>query len=114
MMILVKHILFVCVHNSGRSQMAQALLNAMASGKAVADSAGTQPAEHVNPVVAQVMREVDFEIAEQRPKMITIEMMETADRVISMGAAFRNRALPAWFRWKTGTWMTLKGSPWKT
>jgi arsenate reductase len=85
MMTLVKRVLFVCVRNSGRSQMARAFFNAITSDTAVADSAGTQPAEQVNPVVAQVMREVGFEIAGQKPKMLTLEMMEAADRVISMG-----------------------------
>jgi arsenate reductase len=80
-----KRILFVCIHNSGRSQMAEAFFNHLAENKASAFSAGTQPASEVNPVVVQVMREVGIDISSQKPKMLTLEMMESADRVITMG-----------------------------
>jgi arsenate reductase len=80
-----KQVLFVCVHNSGRSQMAEAFFNQLGGGKAIADSAGTQPADQIDPIVAYVMREAGLDITRQRPKVITQEMMENADRVISMG-----------------------------
>jgi arsenate reductase len=81
----MKHILFVCVHNSGRSQMAEAFFNHYSRDKVAATSAGTQPAAQVNPTVVQVMREVGIDISRRTPKGLTLEMMESADRVISMG-----------------------------
>lgn len=81
----MRKILFVCVHNAGRSQMAEALFNQMAKGKAKGFSAGTQPAGKVNPVVVEAMREVGIDISRQKPKLLTIEMLECVDRVITMG-----------------------------
>jgi len=82
---LSKTVIFVCIHNSGRSQMAEAFFNRMAKGKALALSAGTQPADKVNPVVVAVMREMGIDISDNRPKMLTLEMVEKADRMITMG-----------------------------
>lgn len=65
--------------------MAEAFFNQLAKGKAVAISAGTQPAAQVNSTVVAVMREVGIEIGEQKPKLLTLEMLESADRVITMG-----------------------------
>jgi protein-tyrosine-phosphatase len=81
----MKKILFVCVHNAGRSQMAEAFFNQMAKRKAKAFSAGTQPADKVNPVVVQAMREVGVDISRRKPKLLTLKMMENVDRVITMG-----------------------------
>jgi arsenate reductase len=81
----MKKILFVCVHNSGRSQMAEAFFNNYAGGKAQAFSAGTQPASHTDSTVSQAMKEIGIDISSQRPKMLTLKMMEDADRVITMG-----------------------------
>lgn len=81
----MKTILFVCVHNAGRSQMAEAFFNLLAKGKARGLSAGTQPADKVNPVVAEAMREVGIDISGNRPKILTTEMIEKADRMITMG-----------------------------
>ena len=81
----MKTILFVCVHNSGRSQMAEAFFNQMAKGKAWAYSAGTQPADTVNPIVVEAMREVGIDISSNKPKALTIEIVEKADRMITMG-----------------------------
>jgi arsenate reductase (thioredoxin) len=81
----MKTILFVCVHNSGRSQMAEALFNQIAEGKGQAISAGTQPGDSVNPVVVEVMKEVGIDISGNEPKMLTLEMVEKADRMITMG-----------------------------
>lgn len=80
-----KAVIFVCVHNSGRSQMAEAFFNQMAKGKAFAVSAGTQPANNVNPLVVEAMREVGIDISGNKPKMLTLEMVEKADRMITMG-----------------------------
>lgn len=90
----MRKILFVCVHNSGRSQIAQGFFNALADGRAAADSAGTQPADRVNPTVVQVMREVGIDINRRKPKMLALEMMEKADRVIFMGCGVK-RSCPA-------------------
>jgi len=81
----MKKVLFICVHNSGRSQMAEAFFNQMAPGKAVAVSAGTKPAAQVNSTVVTAMREVGIEIGDKRPKLPTAEILESVDRVITMG-----------------------------
>jgi len=81
----MKTILFVCIHNSGRSQMAEAFFNQRAKGKAQAYSAGTQPADKVNSVVVEAMKEVDIDISHNKPKMLSIDMAEKADRMIAMG-----------------------------
>ena len=65
--------------------MAEAFLNQMAKGKAMAYSAGTQPADNVNPVVVEAMREVGIDIGGNKPKGLTLEMVEKADRMITMG-----------------------------
>ena len=80
-----KTVLFVCVHNSGRSQMAEAFFNKLAGGKAQALSAGTQPAAEVNPVVIEAMREAGINISGNKPKMLTMDMVEKAERMITMG-----------------------------
>lgn len=81
----MKKVLFVCVHNSGRSQMAEALFNHLAKDRAIAGSAGTKPSLHLNPVVIEAMLEAGIDIRSQRPKPLTLEMLEEADRVITMG-----------------------------
>lgn len=81
----MKTVLFVCVHNSGRSQMAEAFFNRLAGGKARAISAGTQPSETVNPVVVRAMLEAGLDISRERPKLLTSEMLNEAERVITMG-----------------------------
>lgn len=80
-----KTIVFVCVHNSGRSQMAEAFFNQIAQGKAFAISAGTQPGDKVNPVVVEAMQEIGIDISSNKPKMLTMEMVEKADKMITMG-----------------------------
>ena len=77
--------LFVCVGNAGRSQMAEAFFNQAAGGKARAISAGTRPASAVDPRTIEVMREVGIDISGNKPKALTMEMLEQADRVITMG-----------------------------
>ena len=81
----MKTVLFICVHNSGRSQMAEAFFNQMAIGRAKAISAGSQPADKVNPTVVKVMREEGLDISRNKPKLLTIEMMEGTDKAITMG-----------------------------
>ena len=78
-------ILFVCVHNAGRSHIAASLLNTLSDGKAFALSAGTMPAEHVHPEVVDAMREIGLDLGDATPQVVTEEMLEGADRVITMG-----------------------------
>jgi len=77
--------LFVCIHNAGRSQIAEALFNAYAGGKAVATSAGVEPVAALNLNVIAAMREAGYDISAQRPKLLNDEMIESADHVITMG-----------------------------
>jgi arsenate reductase (thioredoxin) len=81
----IQKVLFICTHNSGRSQMAEAFFNHAAGGKATAVSAGTQPAEMINPGVAAAMREIGIDISKNKPKLLTIDMVNGADRAIVMG-----------------------------
>jgi arsenate reductase (thioredoxin) len=81
----MKTVLFVCVHNSGRSQMAEGFFNHLAGGRARAVSAGTNPADSVNPDVVEAMREVGIDISGNRPGPLTDEMLDGADKVVSMG-----------------------------
>jgi arsenate reductase len=90
----MKKVLFVCVHNAGRSQMAEAFFNEMVKGRAKGLSAGTRPSKKVNPVVVKAMREVGIDISCRKPKMLTFEMLEDADRVITMGCSVE-KACPA-------------------
>jgi arsenate reductase len=77
--------LFVCLHNAGRSQMSQALFERAAEGRHRALSAGTTPADRVHPEVVEVMRELGFELADGEPKLLTHELAEQADVVVTMG-----------------------------
>jgi arsenate reductase len=79
------HVLFVCLHNAGRSQMSQALFERGAQGRHSAASAGTQPAERVHPEVVVAMRELDIDIADRSPRALDREMAERADVVVTMG-----------------------------
>jgi len=81
----MKTVLFVCVGNAGRSQMAEGFFNHLANGKARAISAGTKPASAVDPKTIEVMREVEIDISAARPKALTMEMLDQADRVVTMG-----------------------------
>jgi len=90
----MKKVVFVCVHNAGRSQMAEAFFNHLARGKAVAISAGVTPATRVSPNVVKAMKEADIDIRHQKPKMLTFEMLQGAERVITMGCSVEE-ACPA-------------------
>ncbi len=100
----MKTVLFVCTHNSGRSQMAEAFFNQMAKGKARAYSAGTQPADKVNPVVVEAMQEVGIDISSNKPKSLTMDIVEKADKMVTMGCGAEAEAVcPASFI-KTEDW----------
>jgi arsenate reductase (thioredoxin) len=78
-------VLFVCLHNAGRSQMSQALFDRAAAGRHTALSAGTTPGDRVHPEVVEVMRELDIDLADRTPQLLTRELAEQADLVITMG-----------------------------
>jgi arsenate reductase (thioredoxin) len=78
-------VLFVCVHNAGRSQMSQALFERAAEGRHHAISAGTTPARQVHPEVAEVMAETGIEIGSRQPQQLTQDLPEKADLVVTMG-----------------------------
>ncbi len=78
-------VLFVCLHNAGRSQISQALLERAAAGRHHALSAGTTPAEHVHPEVVAVMSELGIDLSDRRPQLLTRELAEQADVVVTMG-----------------------------
>ena len=91
-------ILFVCIHNAGRSQMAKAYFNRLASETGIpmqAESSGTEPAECVNVVVVEAMREVGIDISREEPSLMENDMVELAQRVITMGCAVDAEACPA-------------------
>jgi arsenate reductase (thioredoxin) len=78
-------VLFVCLHNAGRSQMSQALFERATGGRHTAASAGTTPADRVHPEVVEVMRELGIDLADRRPQLLTRELAERADVVVTMG-----------------------------
>lgn len=78
-------VLFVCVHNAGRSQMAAAYLTHLSGGSIDVRSAGSAPADHVNPAVVEVMREEGIDIASESPKVLTVDSVRESDVVITMG-----------------------------
>jgi protein-tyrosine-phosphatase len=79
------YVLFVCNHNAGRSQMAQAFFERDAPPGAEAESAGTNPGEQVWPEVVEVMREVGIDLSSRTPKKLTVEMQQRADLAVTMG-----------------------------
>ena len=78
-------VLFVCVHNAGRSQMAAGWLMNLAGGRVDVRSAGSEPAEHTNPAAVEAMREVGIDIANEQPKRLTVDSVQQADVVVTMG-----------------------------
>jgi arsenate reductase (thioredoxin) len=78
-------VLFVCVHNAGRSQMAAALLDRYAEGRIMVRSAGSIPADQINPAVVTVMREIGLDLTQTFPKPLTAEAVEASDVVVTMG-----------------------------
>ena len=78
-------VLFVCVHNAGRSQMAAGWLRELAGDRVEVRSAGSMPAEQINPVAVEAMREVGIDITAEQPKILTTEAVQDSDAVITMG-----------------------------
>ncbi len=81
----IPEVLFVCTHNAGRSQMAAALLHRQAAGRVHVSSAGSQPADQLNPAVVQAMAEIGLDISREFPKRLTAGQVQAADVVITMG-----------------------------
>ncbi len=81
----IRYVLFVCNHNAGRSQMAQAFFERYSPDDVHAESAGTEPAPEISPTVVEAMREVGIDISGRRPTRLTIEMQLHADWAITMG-----------------------------
>lgn len=83
----MSHVLFVCLHNAGRSQMSRALFDRVAEGRHTSASAGSiaDPNGHVHPEVVEVMRELDIDLADLRPQRLTPELAAAADVVVTMG-----------------------------
>jgi arsenate reductase len=81
----MKYVLFVCTHNAGRSQMAQALFERYAPEDVRAESAGSDPGRQVWPEVIEVMRELDIDLSGRKPKRLTVEMQLHADWAVTMG-----------------------------
>ena len=81
----IPEVLFVCTHNAGRSQMAAALLDQQAAGRVQVTSAGSQPADQLNPAVVQAMAEIGLDISREFPKPLTTGKVQAADVVITMG-----------------------------
>lgn len=91
-------VLFVCVHNAGRSQMAEAFFNRLARDRGLAaraESAGTAPGGAINPVAAQAMEELGISLGSQRPKQLTSELAAHAGRIITMGCGVEAEMCPA-------------------
>jgi arsenate reductase (thioredoxin) len=78
-------VLFVCLHNAGRSQISKALFDRAADGRHQSESAGTEPGERVHPEVVAAMRELGFDLTARQPHKLTNEMAEWADVVVTMG-----------------------------
>jgi len=78
-------VLFVCVHNAGRSQMAAGFMNSLGAGRVEVLSAGSAPKDSINPVAVQAMQEVGIDISNNTPKVLTPEAVQESDAVVTMG-----------------------------
>ena len=99
----MREVLFVCIHNSGRSQMAEAFFNQMAPAGWQATSAGTLPTVEINPLAVQVMHELGIDISKNQPKQLVPEMLEDVQYIYTMGCDVDSGACPAGFL-KTEDW----------
>ncbi|MFM7139033.1 MAG: arsenate reductase ArsC [Actinomycetes bacterium] len=82
---MAKTVLFVCVHNAGRSQMAAGFMQSLGKDKVNVLSAGSMPKDEINPVAVEVMKEVGIDISNNQPKVLTTEQVKESDLVITMG-----------------------------
>jgi len=90
----VARVLFVCLHNAGRSQMSEALFERAADGSHEAASAGTTPGDRVHHEVVAVMREIGIELSERTPRLLTQDLVEWADVVVTMGCGDACPSIP--------------------
>ena len=104
-------VLFVCVHNAGRSQMAAALVKLRSDGRIHVRSAGSDPGEEINPAVVEAMEEVGADVSEEFPKPLTDEVVRAADVVITMGCG---DACPVYPGKKYEDWDVLTTPPART
>jgi len=92
---VVPEVLFVCVHNAGRSQMAAALLDQHGGGRVHVRSAGSAPADEINPAVVQVMGELGIDVSREFPKPLTTDAARQADVIVTMGCGDACPVFPA-------------------
>ena len=109
----MKRYLFVCVHNAGRSVMAEAFTNSLANGKAEGMSAGTIPQDAPHPEVVLAMKEVGIDVSERTGRMLDDALVSSADRVFTMGCAVDDAACPAILYAQVEDWALAdpKGKP---
>ncbi len=88
-------VLFLCVHNAGRSQMAAAILSKRAGARVIVHSAGSAPGEELNPAVVTALAEWDIDISAEKPKMLTDDMARGADVIVTMGCGDACPVYPA-------------------
>ncbi|MDH6703400.1 arsenate reductase [Kitasatospora sp. MAA19] len=98
----VPSVLFVCVHNAGRSQMAAAFLTRLGADRVEVRSAGSAPVDTVNPAVVEAMAEVGIDISAETPKVLTVEAVQASDVVITMGCGDACPSVPGkrYLDWK--------------
>ena len=94
----MKKILFVCVENAGRSQMAEAFAKKYGKDKFIVSSAGNKPVDRVNPVVVEAMKEKGIDISMNKPKLITFQMAQDADLIVTMGCSAQDICLGPFFK----------------
>jgi protein-tyrosine-phosphatase len=82
---MAENILFVCVENAGRSQMAEAFFRKFASDRFNVSSAGTSPSPQLNPIVIQVMKEIGIDMVNQKPKILSDDLIENSSKTVNMG-----------------------------
>ena len=99
----MKKILFVCVENAGRSQMAEGFFRKIAPDAYQGISAGTKPVSEINPLAIQAMKEVDIDISDNKSKLVTNEMIEESDSVVNMGCMDKE-SCPALFVEDVADW----------
>jgi arsenate reductase len=108
----MKKLLFVCVENAGRSQMAEAFAKKYGQGKVAPSSAGNKPAEKINPIVVEAMKEKGIDISQNKPKQLTFEMANDADLIVTMGCGAQDVCPGPFFKpsvnWELGD---PKGQP---
>ena len=100
---MTKDILFVCVENACRSQMAEVFFRKFATNKSAVSSAGTFPSSQLNTMIIQVMREVGIDVAKQMPKVLSVFMIKTSFKTINMGCMDKE-SYPSLFVWNVLDW----------